>query len=149
MKNKYDEIKEKHQKRVNEFPLMFAFNKKQFDNGMKKWGLEPSDTDKIYSIGGGGFIKKTDLDAYNKLWDDIRKEHNRLIESDKTGDGYIKDMFVSELNNHEYGYTYELEDTLIALELTIEDIAKNPALRHGLEIARKEVLEKNSEMEYE
>ena len=149
MKNKYDEIKEKHQKRVNEFPLMFAFNKEQFDNGMKKWGLEPSDTDKIYSIGGGGFIKKTDLDAYNKLWDDIRKEHNRLIESDKTGDGYIKDMFVSELNNHEYGYTYELEDTLIALELTIEDIAKNPALRHGLEIARKEVLEKHSEMEYE
>ena len=39
MKNKYDELREIHQKRVNEFPLMFAFNQEQFDNGMKNWGL--------------------------------------------------------------------------------------------------------------
>ncbi len=149
MKNKYDEIKEKHQKRVNEFPLMFAFNQEQFENGMKKWGLEYTDTDKIYSIGGGGFIRKTDLEAYNKLWNDIRKEHNELIKADKTGEGYIKDMFVSELENHEYGYTYELDDTLDALELTIEDIENNSALKHGLEIAIKKVLGNNYDDDYE
>lgn len=149
MKNRYDEIKAKHQKKVNEFPLMFAFNQEQFDNGMKSLGLKPNDIDKIYSIGGGGFIRKNDLDAYNKLWEDIRKEHNELINLDKTGEGYIKDMFVSELENHEYAYTYELDDTLDALELTIEDIVKSPTLKHGLELARKEVLEKNSEIDYE
>ena len=149
MKNKYDEIKEKHQKRVNEFPLMFAFNQEQFENGMKKWGLEPNDTDKIYSIGGGGFIRKADLEAYNKLWNDIRKEHNELIKADKTGEGYIKDMFVSELENHEYAYTYELDDTLDALELTIEDIENNSALKHGLEIAIKKVLGNNYDDDYE
>ncbi len=149
MKNKYDEIKEKHQKRVNEFPLMFAFNQEQFENGMKKWGLEPNDTDKIYSIGGGGVIRKADLEAYNKLWNDIRKEHNELIKADKTGEGYIKDMFVSELENHEYAYTYELDDTLDALELTIEDIENNSALKHGLEIAIKKVLGNNYDDDYE
>ena len=143
MKNKYDELREIHQKRVNEFPLMFAFNQEQFDNGMKNWGLDPSDTDKIYSIGGGGYIRKTDLDAYNKLWEDIRKEHNELIEKDKNGDGYIKDMFISELENHEYSYTRDISSTLDALELTYEDIRNNPTLKKGLDLAINEIIEKN------
>ena len=141
MKNKYDELREIHQKRVNEFPLMFAFNQEQFDNGMKNWGLEPSDTDKIYSIGGGGYIRKTDLDTYNKLWEDIRKEHNELIEKDKTGAGYIKDMFISELENHEYSYTRDISSTLDALELTYEDIRNNPTLKKGLALAINEIIE--------
>ena len=140
MKNKYDELREIHQKRVDEFPLMFAFNQEQFDNGMKNWGLEPDDTDKIYSIGGGGYIRKTDLDAYNKLWEDIRKEHNELIEKDKTGDGYIKDMFISELENHEYSYTRDISSTLDALELTYEDIRNNPTLKKGLDLAINEII---------
>lgn len=97
MENKYDEIKEKHQQRVNNFPMMFAFSQEQLYEGMKKLGLKSTDTDKIYDMGMGCFIKKTDIDDYNKMWSEIRKEHNDLINADKTGDGYIKDMFVSEL----------------------------------------------------
>ena len=145
MKNKYDEIKEKHQQIVNDFPFMFAFSNEQFKSGMEKFGLKETDTDKIISIGGGGFIRKTDLNAYNEMWDKIRKEQNELIEADKTGDGYIKDMFVSELENHEYGYTYELDDTLDALELTYEKVMSTPNLKHGLELSRKEVLNKSKE----
>jgi len=37
--NSYLELKEKHQKEVNEFPMFFAFNDKQFKEGMKKFGL--------------------------------------------------------------------------------------------------------------
>ena len=149
MKNKYDEIKEKHQKIVNDFPFMFAFSNEQFKTGMEKLGLKETDTDKIISIGGGGFIRKTDLDAYNKMWDTIRKEEKELIDADKTCDGYIKDMFVSELENHEYGYTYELDDTLDALELTYEQVMSSPTLKNGLELARKEVLGKNKENDYD
>jgi len=121
--NKYEEIKNKHQKRVNDFPLVFAFSNEQFKNMMEKWGLTENDTDKIVSIDGGGFLRKTDIEEYNKMWAEIRKEHKDLIGEDKTGEGYIKDMFVSELENHEYGYTYELDDTLDALELTREQMA--------------------------
>lgn len=147
--NKYEEIKNKHQKRVNDFPLGFAFSNEQFKNMMEKWGLTENDTDKIVSIDGGGFLRKTDIEEYNKMWTEIRKEHKDLIEQDKTGEGYIKDMFVSELENHEYGYTYELDDTLDALELTREQIASSPSLSHGLELARKEILDKESEVDYE
>ena len=59
MENKYDEIKEKHQQRVNNFPMMFAFSQEQLYDGMKKLGLKSTDTDKIYDMGMGCFIKKT------------------------------------------------------------------------------------------
>jgi hypothetical protein len=147
--NKYDEVKERHQKIVNEFPMKFAFSDEQFNQSMKELGLNPKDTDKVISIGGGGFIRKTDVKKFSDMWDTLRKEHNDLIKADKTGEGYIKDMFVSELENHEYGYTYELDDTLETLELTREQIAKSPTLSHGLELARKEVLKKESEVDYE
>ena len=147
--NKYDEIKEKHQKIVNEFPMKFAFSDEQFNRGMKELGLDPKDIDKVVSIGGGGFIRKSDVKKFGDMWDTLRKEHNDLIKADKTGEGYIKDMFVSELENHEYSYTYELDDTLEALELTKEQIANSPSLSHGLELARKEVLQKESEVNYE
>lgn len=149
MINKYDEIKEKHQKRVNDFPLMFAFSNEQFKNGMEKWGLKETDTDKIYSIGGGGFIRRNDVDAYNKMWDEIKKEHQKYIDNDKTGAGYIKDMFVSELENHEYCITHDLDDTLYALELSYEEIINSPTLKHGLELAQKEIREKDTDYEIE
>lgn len=146
--NKYEEIKNKHQKRVDEFPLGFAFSNEQFKNMMEKWGLKETDTDKIYSIGAGGFIRKTDLEEYNKMWNEISKEHKDLIEQDKTGEGYIKDMFVYELENHEYGYTHELEDTLDALELTYDQVMESLSLKHGLELAKKEILEKEQANDY-
>ena len=52
--NQYRVLKEKHEKEINNFPLMFAFSKKQFAEGMQKLGLKETNTDKIISIGVGG-----------------------------------------------------------------------------------------------
>ena len=46
--NRYQEIKEKHQKDVDNFRMFFAFNRKQFDEGMRSIGLEPDNTGAIY-----------------------------------------------------------------------------------------------------
>lgn len=49
--NAYKVLKEKRQQEVNSFPIAFAFSDQQFDEGMRKLGLNPTDTDKVYSIG--------------------------------------------------------------------------------------------------
>lgn len=71
----YVQMKERHQKEVNEFPMMWAFNNDQFAQGMKKLGLQETDTDKIYRIAPGGFIRKTDaeetLDALGLTYGDV------------------------------------------------------------------------------
>ncbi|WP_312573369.1 hypothetical protein, partial [Clostridium sp.] len=135
----YKELKQKHQEEVNNFPMFFAFSQNQFDEGMKKIGLEASDTDKIYSLGGGGFYKKSDAEALHEMFERHEKEMESKIKTDTTGEGFIYDMFKYELNNHEYSYTGEIGDTLDCLGLTIEDVNSNKDLIHGLNKACKDI----------
>jgi hypothetical protein len=53
------QITERHQMEFIIFAnknMFFAFDKKQFEEGMKKLGLEPSETNKIVSVGAGGYL---------------------------------------------------------------------------------------------
>ena len=135
--NTYKVLKEKRQQEVNSFPIAFAFSDQQFDEGMRKLGLNPTDTDKVYSIGGGGFIRKTDSNALHEMFERHEREIQEAIAADITGEGFIFDMFNYELDNHEYVITYDVTDTLEALGLTVDDINNNPLLAKGLELARK------------
>ena len=49
-------------------------------------------------------------------------------------------MFLYELNNHEYGYTGDPEDTLYALGYKWEDIVKDAKLMNGFSKASKKIL---------
>ena len=135
--NQYEVMSSRHQKEVDEFPIMFAFNSKQFDEGMRKLGLEPTDTDKIYSIGGGGYIRKTDSDALTEMFNRQSEEMEKAIAEDTTGEGFIYDMFCYELNNHEYNYTHNVSDTLDCLGLTMEMVNADKRFLHGLKKAMK------------
>lgn len=139
-KNLYQELKDRQQKEFNSFPIGFAFNNQQFKDQMERLGLTESDTDKIVSIGGGGFIKKDDVKEFNNLMEKFDKEMKTEIDKDKDGMGFIKDMFLYELGNHEYIITGDLFDTLDALNLKIEDVIKSSKLKNGLELAKKEYL---------
>lgn len=132
--NMYRELKEKQQKEVNDFPMFFAFSNEQFNEGMKKLGLEPTETDKIYSLGMGGYYRKTDSSKLKDLFNRHEKEMDQAIEND---DKFIFDMFNYELGNHEYNYTRDISETLDALGFTIEDINNNKRLIKGLNDAVK------------
>ena len=108
---------------------------------MQGWGLDPeNDQDKICSIGYGGFVQKKDADLLHTTTARHEEELAAAIAADPTGDGFICDMFKSELDNHEYSYTMDLSDTLEALGYTPEDINADKRLRHGLERARSLIL---------
>lgn len=143
MTNKYREYREKKQKVVNEFPLFAAFTKESFKKGMEKFGYAEDETDKIIDIGASCFIKKDDKDRFEKMFDDFNQELQDLIDADKTGEGFITDMFEYELGNYEYVLTYDLRDTLDALGYTMSDINQDEKLLHGLETAIKNVKEWN------
>ena len=134
--NAYEILKEKHQKAVNELPIFFAFSNEQFNEGMKELGLKPHETDKLYSLKGlGGFYLKTDAEKIFGTFEQNRKELAEAIKNDKTGDGFIYDMFDYELSNHEFVLTGDTEETLSLFSLTKEMVANDPCLAHGLEKA--------------
>lgn len=118
----YVQMKERHQKEVNEFPMMWAFNNDQFAQGMKKLGLQETDTDKLDEM----FTRHT-------------KERKEAMAADIDGTGYLFQMFRYELANHEYSYTGDAEETLDALGLTYGDVNSSPAMRAALNAAIKVV----------
>lgn len=135
MANQYREMRRKHQAEVNNFPMKFAFGDEQVKKMLAEWKLSMNDLDKIVSTGFGGYLLKTDVENYKAMGRRHSEEMKQAIENDKTGDGFIYDMFIYELANHEYGYTGEVEDTLGALGMTLEEINANPAMKHGFEMA--------------
>ena len=89
MKNLYIELKNRQQKEMNAFPLGSCFCKEQFADMMQKWGLSVNDTDKIYSIGFGCYVRKSDHIAFHEMLDRHERERKAAIAADETGDGYI------------------------------------------------------------
>lgn len=139
--NAYAEMKERHQKRINALPLKFAFGMNQFREMMKSWGLTENDTDKIYKMGGtGGFYRREDSKLIYTTLEENEIEMQAAIRNDIDGSGFIKDMFSYELANHEYCITYDLEPTLDALGLSIDDVNASHALLNGLKLAKQEYL---------
>lgn len=138
----YEEMKNKHQEEYDTFAkdkifCIFTSSKEEFEKKLKEYGLNGED---ICSIGYGGFIKKKDKEELKNLTQRHRKEKQEAIEQDKDGSGFIKSMFLLELYNHEFAYTYDVEDTLNDLGYTMEQINSNPALKNGLDLAIKAII---------
>lgn len=130
--NSYIELKNTIQKEINQFPIGFAFSKEQFEQTKRNWNI--SDNDELVSI-GGGFIRKTDRDAFTVLLSRSNAAIAEAIAADQDGTGFIKDMFLAELANHEYCYTGDLTETLEAVNMTAEQVKADPALLNGLKLA--------------
>ena len=94
----YKEYKDVMQKDVNELPIFWAFSNRQFEEEMEKRGLTVNDTDKIYSLGGGGFYLRSDADKIHAFFN--RKSILPELMKDAL---FAEDAFFYEMCNHEYG----------------------------------------------
>ena len=139
MSNLYLLLKERQQEQFNKFPMFFAFDKKQLEEGKQKLGVK--DNKEICKFCSGGFIRKADKQAFLNMILRQDTELKQAIANDKTGEGFIHDMFLYELANHEYCITYEIDDTLDAVNLTLDEVKSSKALKNGLELAKKNYLE--------
>lgn len=121
----YQELKAKQQKEVNEFPFGFAFNREQFKEMMAKWGLTENDTDKIYSIGAGGYIRKSDSDALDKMFERHKQEMAEFKKNQKE----LYQGFIKELWNHEYYYMPNDEAVLRCFGYSEADLENDKELK--------------------
>lgn len=137
MDETYQELKSRQQAEIETLPIFWAFSKKQFEEGLESFGLTTEDTGKLYNLPGGGFIRKTDSHLPHEMFEKHRVELDQAIQSDETGANFIFDMFDYELGNHEYCITMDVEPTIDALGLTMDEVKQSPTLTIGLALARK------------
>lgn len=112
---RYQELKQNHKNLINAFPMFFAFSKDQFNDALQLKGLNQSE---IISIGSGGFIKKSDSEQFDALLNQMNTEMDQNLQNDD----FLMDAFLYELGNHEYGITYDTDDTLNSLGLDAEKL---------------------------
>ena len=98
----YAEYKESRQNEFNTLPIFFAFSMDQFAKAMHERGLTENDTDKVASIGAGGFYLKSDAPIIKAY---LAKE-DPLDELMKDYD-FAKSAIYYEMCNHEYGINWE------------------------------------------
>ena len=139
----YREMKQRHQQEVNALPLAFAFSREQFETMLSKWGIAQDDAKDgaVVGMGNGCFIRATDRDTVVTAFKRIAKEEADAVASDRDGNGYIYEMFLEELLNHEYTYTGDLSETLDAVGMTLEQVQKNEPLKNGLRLALERLRE--------
>ena len=139
--NRYTEMKARQQKEFDSLPLGFAFSEQQFDEMMTGWGLDPEkDLDKIVKIPYGGFVQKKDRELLHQTLKKADDELKAAIAADETGEGFIYEMFLAELENHEYSYTMDTTEALEALGYTAEEVVKDPRLNRGICLAHKQIV---------
>ena len=116
---------------MNEFPIVYCFgdSEEKRKELMEKLGVDS--LDEVVATGYGGYLTKEN----EKIFIELVKRHMQEIMDNYDDLDFVVDMFVYELENHEYGYTGDIEDTLDALNLTLDEINANQTLVMGLKIA--------------
>lgn len=137
----YKEMKARHEAEINALPVRYAFSRDQFNEILTAWDItkEEAKNGAIIGIGAGGFIRSGDSNLIAGTFKRIREEEQAAIAGDPDGSGFIYDMFLYELRNHEYIITQDVEETLEALNISNKDLAENEALLNGLNKAIKTI----------
>ncbi|APX10072.1 hypothetical protein SL034_004316 [Vibrio harveyi] len=108
---------------IDKFGGFFAFSNKQVDEALiknKENGFSGLVSD-YCSLGAGLIVPKATAKEFLAEWDKVGEQGKKeYLET------YTKEEIIGyELNNHEYGYTYDLTDTFEAVEhlgFTLEDV---------------------------
>ena len=134
------EMKLTHQKEINEFPIVWAFNTEQFEEGCRKvFGfktLGKKNLGKICSIGMGGYILKKDTKRYVEMLKRHTAEEKEFNRDFKNLVQTIKE----EMYNHEYTYVpYEADEYVREATAHLND---HPRYEEAYQKARREVLKK-------
>lgn len=118
----YKTLKRRQSDELNAFDgIFFAFSNKQFYEGMKKVGLEPDETGKIYSLKHGGYLLKERA----KAWKDMFTRHDAERKQAREDKKHLLESITYELINHEYCITYDTGDALRSLGLEESDVPKD------------------------
>lgn len=122
----YLQIKARHQQEINAFPLGAAFDNKQLEEMMKKFGLPNNKTGyaQIVSLGCGCFIMRKDVPA----WNEMANRHESEMKAMRQSHDHLVAALRYEFANHEYMYGYDDEAVCRAVGLSWKEVQNDPKL---------------------
>ena len=131
-RQEYLDLKQRHQREVEEFPIAYAFNGKQLKEAIEKLGATKQE---VTTLGYGTVIKKTDIPAFEELLEGHRHEL-KMAMKDKE---FAYEAFLYEMDNHEYAINFDGDAEVLECfnliyaqldELDLEEVYQRAARQH-------------------
>ena len=105
----YLEMRERHLRDVNNFPIAFAFNEKQLNEALEK--LSVKSIDECCTVHNCGvIIRKRDFKAYKDMAINHEKELNEAMKDPE----FAKSAFRYEMDNHEYAINWDGDSDVLS-----------------------------------
>lgn len=98
---KYLDLRKKHEKELNDFPMKYAFSDEVLDKALKELDAKVEECTSI--TGYGDVIRKKDVPDWVKLMKRQKAELDELMEDHDIA----YEAFLYEMNNHEYAINWE------------------------------------------
>lgn len=105
-RQEYLDLKQRHQKEVEDFPIAYAFNGKQLKEAIEKLGATKHE---VTTLGYGTVIKRSDIPAFEELLEDHRHELKLAMEDKE----FAYEAFLYEMDNHEYAINWSGDDDVL------------------------------------
>ena len=90
-------------------------------------------------------MRKSDNEAFHAMLERHQQERAEAIASDKDGTGYLYEMFLYELGNHEYIFTFDPDETFAACGVTAEQVENDPVMKLAFANAKRDYLKRAEE----
>ena len=125
-RQEYLDLREKHRKEFEEFPIAYAFSEKQLEEALEKLGATREECVTVFDH--GDIVKKTDAKRLVEL---LERQQAELLTRIMDDIEFAEAAFLYEMDNHEYAINWSAdEDVLACFGITFEQIN-----RWGLQMA--------------
>ena len=139
-RQEYLDLRKRHHKEFEDFPIAYAFNDEQLDEALDKLGATKEECVSVF--GHGDIVKRENAKSLVELLENQREEMLQRIKDDPI---FAEAAFLYEMDNHEYAINWTGdEDVLDCFGITFEHInrwdlqyAWNMAKRKHMEHAQK------------
>ena len=139
-RQEYMDLRKRHQKEFEDFPIAYAFNDEQLREALDKLGAMKDECVTVF--GHGDIVKRTDAKA---LVDLLARHTTELKQKLKDDPEFAYAAFLYEMDNHEYAINWDGDDDVLdCFSITFDDInewglqlvydrARNQHMRHAEE----------------
>ena len=109
-KQEYLDLKDRHQKEVNDFPIAYAFNDEQLKEALVKLGAE-SVKECVTVFGHGDIVKKENAKPFIEM---LKRHTEEVKQKIKEDPDFAQAAFLYEMDNHEYAINWDGDDDVLA-----------------------------------
>ena len=133
-RQEYLDLKKRHEKEFEEFPIAYAFNDKHLEEALAK--LNATKEEVVTVFGHGDIVKRENVKALIALLERHEQELHQKLKDDAE---FAEAAFGYEMDNHEYAINWDGDaDVLGCFNITFEKIN-----RWGLQMAYRRAREQH------